>query len=224
MRGWDGRMVADAPQPLIFIAWLRTLDRLIDADELGPVFKQSWRIRPQFLRAVLTPGSAAAAWCDDVTTPVREDCAGRVALALAQSAAALAHRFGPDASAWRWGRAHVARSVHRPFDAVPGLRAIFDVTVESPGGPFTLDRGLTEFASDDPYVNRHAAAFRGIYDLAEPDRSRFMLPTGQSGNPMSADYRRFAQGWAKGKTIAIATGRAALARAVRHRLVIVPAG
>jgi penicillin amidase len=224
MHGWDGRMVSDAPQPLIFIAWLQTLDRLIDADELGPVFRQSWRIRPQFLRDVLTPGSAEAAWCDDVTTPAREDCAGRAALALDQGARALAHRFGPDASAWRWGRAHVARSIHRPFDAVPVLRAVFDVTVDSPGGPFTLDRGLTEFASDNPYVNRHAAAFRGIYDLTDPDRSRFMLPTGQSGNPLSADYRRFARGWAKGRTITIATGKAALARAVRHSLVLVPAG
>jgi penicillin amidase len=223
MRGWDGRMVADAPQPLIFIAWLRALDRLIDADELGPVFEQSWRIRPQFLRDVLTPGSDEAAWCDDVTTPAREDCADRTALALDQSAAALARQFGPNASAWRWGRVHIARNIHRPFDAIPGLRAIFDVTVESPGGPFTLDRGLTEFASDQPYANRHAAAYRGIYDLAQPDRSRFMLPTGESGNPLSADYRRFAEGWAKGKTIAIVTGKAALARAVRHRLVIVPA-
>lgn len=222
MPGWDGRMTADAPQPLIFIAWLRALARTIYADELGPLFEPSWQIRPLFLRNVLRPGAPEAAWCDDVTRPAREDCGGRVGLALDQAAAELARDQGGDPAAWRWGRVHVARNVHRPFDAVPALRRLFDVTVESPGGPYTLDRGLTEFASERPYANAHAAAFRGLYDLAAPDRSRFMIPTGQSGNPLSADYRRFARGWAEGRTIPIVTNRAALERAARHRLTLVP--
>src|SRR6185436_11895972 len=49
------------------------------------------------------------------------------------------------------------------------------------------NRGDMDFADDaEPFANRHASSLRAIYDLADPDASRFIMPGGQSGNPFSA--------------------------------------
>ena len=40
--------------------------------------------------------------------------------------------------------------------------------------------------------------YRGLYDLALPDRSRFVAATGQSGNPLSAHYDDLTALWVAG--------------------------
>ena len=40
-------------------------------------------------------------------------------------------------------------------------------------------------AERHPFASTHAAGYRGLYDLADLDRSRFVARTGQSGNPLS---------------------------------------
>ena len=57
----------------------------------------------------------------------------------------------------------------------------------------------------DPFASVHAASYRGLFDLADLERSRFIASTGQSGNPLSAHYRDLAELWAKGETIAMTT-------------------
>ena len=223
MLGWNGRMEADAPQPLIFTAWFRALNRLVYADELGPLFEREWFYRAQFLRRVLSDKDGEGRWCDDIRTRQRETCAEQIDRALDEAAAELARAYGPDPARWRWGTAHPAHDAHQPFDSVPVLRDLFDLSIETPGGAFTLNRGLTDLSSREPYANIHAAAFRGIYDLADPDRSLFMQATGESGNPLSRNYRNFLKPWAEGRYITIPTARDRVAQEARHRLVLVPA-
>jgi penicillin amidase len=45
-----------------------------------------------------------------------------------------------------------------------------------------------------------------IYDLADLDNSRFMIATGQSGNPLSAHYDDLLETWRDGKYLTIAPG------------------
>ena len=97
------------------------------------------------------------------------------------------------------------------------------MSISTPGDGYTLNRGLTTLNGSRPYANVHAAAFRGIYDLSDPERSLFMHTTGQSGNPLSRNYRDFLERWAEVRYITIPTARERLARDARHRLVLVPA-
>ena len=46
-----------------------------------------------------------------------------------------------------------------------------------------------------PFRQYHGASYRAIYDLAEPDRSLYMLSTGQSGNVLSPFYSDLARRW-----------------------------
>lgn len=223
MLGWNGRAETNAPQPLIFTAWFRALNRLVYADELGPLFERYWGYHAQFLRRVLADAGGEGRWCDDIHTRERETCPERIDRALDEAAAELARDYGTDPGRWRWGVAHRARNAHQPFDSVPVLRDLFDLSIASAGDAFTLNRGLTALNGEEPYANIHAAAFRGLYDLADPDRSLFMQPTGQSGNPLSRDYRKFLKPWSEGRYIQLPTARDRLARVTRHRLTLVPA-
>jgi penicillin amidase len=47
------------------------------------------------------------------------------------------------------------------------------------------------------------ASFRGVYDLADPDHSLFVVAPGQSGHVMSPLARNFVQRWRDGAMIMI---------------------
>jgi penicillin amidase len=49
----------------------------------------------------------------------------------------------------------------------------------------------------------HGAGLRAVYDLADLDGSRFMIAPGQSGNPLSRNYRDLIAPWASGETLTL---------------------
>lgn len=209
---WDASMRADAPEPLIFTAWMREAVRAIYSDDLGAAFGRYFDSRALALTRLLEGRAKSRDWCDDRTTPARESCGEVLAAALVTALKDLERRYGPDRSKWRWGAAHMAFGEHRPFGMVPVIGQYFNVEVPSPGGTYTLNRGKPEFAEEPPFANRHASSMRAIYDFADLDRSLYMHTTGQSGNPLSPFYRSFAERWAKVEYIEIATKRADVAK------------
>ena len=221
---WDGAMSADRPEPLIFTAWMRELSRALYADELGPVFRGAWRSRPLFLADVLADRNAESRWCDDVNTPRLETCDEILATSLEKALDDLRKRYGKDANAWKWGKAHEARLRHRPFSRSAWLRGYFDITAPSPGDGYTINRGDMDFGDDaEPFANRHASSLRAIYDLADPDASRFIMPGGQSGNPFSTHRRDLMPLWARGDYLPMVSDRKKLEAAGVQRLVLKPA-
>jgi penicillin G amidase len=213
LTAWDGTMRADLPEPLIFTAWLRAAVQAIYGDDLGPAFERFWGPRANALIRLLEGRATARDWCDDKRTAPRESCGAVLAAALTRAIEDLERRYGKDRSHWRWGNAHAALSEHRPLGALGKIAGVLDVagfvniSVASPGDDYTLDVGRMDFASAEPFGNRHAASYRAIYEFADLDRSLYMHSTGQSGNPFSAFYRSFVQRWASVDYIEIATKR-----------------
>ena len=220
---WDGAMAGERPEPLIAMAWWRELTRALYADELGDAFRPNWLPRAQFVGDALSDKDGAARWCDDVRTPASETCDQILASSLDAALADLRRRYGNDMMAWRWGAAHVALHEHRPFGRVPWLARWFDITVPSPGGPYTVDVGRSNFFDEArPFANRHAASLRAIYDLGDPEASLYIHSGGQSGNPLSRDYRAFSAAWARGEYIRMTADRARLESAGVRRLTLRP--
>ena len=221
---WDGSMAADRPEPLIAVAWWRALTRALYADELGDAFLPNWEPRAEFVTNVLSGKDGAARWCDDVRTPATETCDQILASSLDAALEDLRRRYGTDMTAWKWGAAHVALHEHRPLGRVPWLARWFDIAVPSPGGPYTVDVGRSNFFDDaQPYANRHAPSLRAIYDLADPEASLTIHSGGQSGNPLSRNYRAFTAAWARGEYIRMTADRARLEAAGARRLTLQPA-
>lgn len=219
---WDGTMAAARPEPLIAVAWWRELALALYADELGEAFRENWSPRAPFVEGVLRTRSA---WCDDVRSRPTEACGQRLSDSLDKALAELERRFGDDPRAWRWGEAHRAWHRHRPLSRNALLARFFDVTVPSAGDAYSINVGRSHFGDDTaPYASRHAASYRAIYDLADPQGSVFIQSAGQSGNPLSPHYRAFAQPWSQGEYIRAVTERSALEAGGARRLVLSPRG
>jgi penicillin amidase len=212
LAGWEGDMVAHAAAPLVFTAWYRELTRLVYADELGELFRDSWDQRAGFIVPMMK-GERYQGWCDDVKTSDAETCATLAGRAFDLAARDLDRRFG-DVANWRWGAAHVAASDHRPLGFFPVVKRFFNVAPETPGDSFSVNVGhITIRDEERPFANRHAASLRTLYDFADLEKSLFMQSTGQSGNVFSPWYDNFAERWARVEYITIPTRRESIAAA-----------
>jgi penicillin amidase len=222
LRAWDQVMRPDAAEPLIFAAWYRELSRLIYADELDDMFDSFWHVRPQFMDRILTRRQI---WCDDVRTAPVETCAALAAAALDAALRDLARRFGDDPADWRWGDAHPARMSHLIFADQPALDWLFNIDVATGGDNVTVDVGHFDPGDERrPFASKHAASYRAIYDLANLEESRFIIATGQSGNPLSRHYRDLTELWVAGRLVPIRRDAAAYRHGAIGALRLQPRG
>lgn len=206
LKAWDGRMEKSSSEALIMMAWFKNLHKDILADDLGDAYElfERGRITP-LLRLLESRG--ARDWCDRTDTLVKETCPIILADSLAKAIKEIAEKQGDDWQKWRWGKAHIALGAHRPFSRVGPLARLFNVSVESAGGPYTLRRGQTDFGEDKPFYSRHASAYRAVYDFSDLNKSMYIQSTGQSGHFLSGNYRTFSERWADMKFIQMSTRR-----------------
>jgi len=222
LEAWDGAMDRRRPEPLIFAAWFRELNRLLYADELGPLFGSYWGLRPEVVVDML---SKRKAWCDDVGTEIVETCEQRIAAALTEALDRLAERHGGDMDGWRWGEAHFADMRHQTLRFIPVLKDLTAIRIAADGGNFTVNRAGTEIRDDDaPFADRHGAGYRAVYDLGNLDNSRFIIATGQSGNPLSPRYDDLIERWRDIGSVRLAGRRDEVADGAAGVLTLAPAG
>lgn len=204
---WNGEMSEHAAEPLIFTAWMRALTRRIAADELGELIDLIEGPRPLFIERVFYDVEGAGRWCDIDKTPRAETCAEMAKLALDDALDELTAAYGDDIAAFRWGEAHVARHAHMPLGRQWPFSLFVNIEQETSGGDYTLMRAKTPGKGPAPYVNRHAAGFRAVYDFADLDRSVFIIATGQSGHFLSRHYDDLSELWRSGQYIPMTMNR-----------------
>ncbi|MBI1208969.1 MAG: penicillin acylase family protein [Azospirillum sp.] len=220
LRHWNGRMDRDRPEPLIFEWWLRDLNRALYADELGPLFGDYWNLNPRVVAQVLT---GTGPWCDDAPPPATRHCEKELKRSLESTLDALTRRHGTDLARWRWGDEHRAPLGHPLFGRIPVIRDLFDIGIETDGSVFTINRGTSRIGDPEtPFAHIHGPGYRSIYDLSDLQRSRFIITTGQSGNPLSPHYDDFVRRWRDGGSITLTGSPDAVARGGLGRLQLVP--
>lgn len=198
---WDGSMSEHLPEPLIYSAWMGALqDRLI-RDELGPVADDIRRLHPGFIDSVFRNRNGAGAWCNIVQSAPDEDCTTIARQALDRAILDLTQRYGPDVTSWRWGDAHQAHHTHPGLGQVPALGWVMNLVQSISGGTFTVSHTRLLGTGSDPFQADVGPAYRGVYDLADPDSSVFIISTGQSGHPLSRHYDDLAGLWRRGEYI-----------------------
>ncbi len=203
---WDGTMGVAQSEPLILNAWLRELSRRMFADELGEAMMQdfwSQRNMQQPLADILRNHGATGR----LVRRCAPAAAGRTgAAAVRQAAVRLA---GSDAGRfaaplWRSGRngAGAMRMKRAPsIGRSARCRCWPRCSMSAFRRPATTIRSTSAATTSrdekEPFTNRHAPSLRALYDLADPEKSRFIHSTGQSGNVLSPLYRNFSQRWAE---------------------------
>ncbi|XDA96695.1 penicillin acylase family protein [Sulfitobacter sp. LCG007] len=212
LAGWSGEMNEHLPEPLIYMAWLRSLQARMIQDELGPLAAEFTHIEPLFIERAFRNVDGAAVWCDVMQSAPVETCPELARLALDDALVWIDETWGDNLEGLRWGDAHQAVHDHPVLGSVPVLRYFVDIQQSTSGGDFTLQRGRTKGTLPNPFYNVHGAGYRGVYDFADPDSSVFVISTGQSGHFLSRHYDDLAQLWRRGEYIPMSLD-AGLARA-----------
>ena len=124
---------------------------------------------------------------------------------------------------WRWGRENVALLRHKFYSRIPLLDRLSDLSVESSGDFYTLDRGGgADNDADHPFARTHGTGYRGVYDLANPDASRFIIATGKYGHIFSRHYGDMTPLWNEGRSITLAGAEDELKRQGAEELIFKP--
>ena len=208
LRTWDGSMARDLPQPLIFTAWLRAVRRSGVARCRHPARRRRSAQRIRRLRAVIAGGAQG-----EHQGGTREHAEARLvwrrlrrALRAALEAAVtdLAARFGPDPATWRWGEPHQAVFANPLLSRLP---LIGRWTTSASQALAATPRSTAACRHCGSFESMHGPAFRAVYDLADLDRSLFVVAPGQSGNPLSSHAADFLRRWRDGETITLGPRR-----------------
>ena len=220
---WNGEMSEHRPEPLIYAAWMRALMKRLVQDELGRLADSFRHVEPIFVERVYRDVNGASAWCDVKGTVDRETCEQIAAAALDDALLWLDETYGGRIESLRWGSAHMAAHDHQALGRAPVLGFLLNIRQSSSGGDNTLMRGRTSGRDPEPFLNVHGAGYRGVYDLADPNASRFVISTGQSGHFLSDHYDDMAQLWRRGDYVTMSLDPA-LARAAAVGITVLEPG
>ncbi len=187
---WDGNHGLDSYLPSIFYRWMYHIERLACEDELGDELFASWisnhmhkRSYPKFISYPNNP------WWDNVSTEEVESRSDIFNEAWGETLEELESFFGTsNAENWKWRGARNLVHKHALGD-LPVINKYFNVgPYDMPGGVETVLNQL--FTNDSTCVHEISGgpAIRRVIDMAHPDSSWNVLPTGQSGHPSSKHY------------------------------------
>lgn len=201
LANWDGAMSEHLPEPLIYAAWMHQLQDRMIRDELGPLADEITRLYPAFIERAFRNIDGAAEWCDIRQSSAVETCQSIASQALDQAILDLDAKFGHDVTSWRWGDLHQARHVHPALGDIRGLSYVVNLLQSRSGGASTLAMAGMRGTGRNPWLNVTGPTYRGVYDLADPDSSVFVISTGQSGHPLSRHYDDMAELWRRGEYV-----------------------
>lgn len=216
---WDGRVESRGPAALLypFLAEARRAAFEPREERAGAPLPVGWD-----LMAALVDGEAPAAIWDDPGTPARETREGILVAALETSLRALEREDGADPAAWNWAKRHRLAVEHPLWSRVPLLAALVDPRpVELPGewhNPRVAGFGLGSARADVV----HIASARVLVDLGDPDRSRVVLPLGQSAHLGDLHRLDHLPVWAEGRDFPLPFTPDAVARARVSSLRLLP--
>lgn len=209
--GWDRRARTESPAAALFYTWVERLRWAIAADEYGDTLGYfPWEV----LDRVLESGESRL--IDDAGTPERETMETLSARAMREAVTLVGDRT--------WGAIHPVTSTHA-LGSLAWLDAWLDLDVgpvPSAGDPYTVN-SAHHSATRPPFRVTWGVSQRHVVDLAAPDEGGgFILPTGQSGHPMSRHYADQRETWQRGGLWRIPVDRRRAAEASRSETVLTP--
>ena len=165
---WNGEMSEHMPEPLIYAAWVRALQRRLAQDELGPLVGLVPRAEPVFIERVYRNIDGAAVWCDIRQSTAKESCTDMARLALDDALVELEEAYGPRLESWRWGDAHQALHLHQTLGTMPVLKYLVNIRQSTSGGDDTLLRGADRRAGTGAVSQRARRRAPGGLRLLRP--------------------------------------------------------
>lgn len=199
---WDSKMDRDSTAATIYIVTRYQLTRLLKSQpKLSPLninpfsdepvlqaFKAEDRLMWEVVPTLLMEN-------DTSFLGIEENWSGLLAEALKRAVAWLTDTLGPNMDGWEWGKLHRTSPIHPLTLAHPELGELLNPPSVSIGGDGDTPQAawISPGFSYNVYLT---SVGRYVFDLADWDNSRWIVPLGSSGHPGSPHYSDQAQIWA----------------------------
>lgn len=132
-----------------------------------------------------------------------------ITVSMSAAVEQLRNDYGDDPSDWQWGNVHTItlspllfREAVADSTAPTALKMIVNNVLSRgpyPVGGHSMSVNNTQYNWEDPFGQVLGASIRRIVDLSDLSRSESILPTGQSGNPLSRHFGDQTELWISGK-------------------------
>ncbi len=218
---WDGEYHLNSVGGVFFESMVVNLHQHIFADEFSSLEEyRSYRVPLKMNKVFDNPASV---WWDNVTTSgVKESKTEIIRQAFRATWQDLTEQFGNDFLAWTWDSVHFLEHDH-PIGRVASLRSFFNVgPFPSPGTGGTLNNQEFSRQEDGRYKVRSIPSTRRIIDFSDIENSISILPTGQSGNPLSKHYRDQAEMFVNGEFRKMMMNHSEIQNTAEDLLVFIP--
>lgn len=204
LRAWDFRMERMFQAPAIYSVFYNRLLENIYKDKMDAGLYREFVYSGNIpLRATISlMKNPSSYWFDDPKTSVIEDRDYMIRKSFNDALNDLEGRFGKDPALWQWGLMHHFVMVHPLSLCANFLGRLLDIgPYEVSGSGTTVDNSEYDFA--ESYDTRPGADARFLFDFSCPGEFRFILPGGQSGNPMSPHYRDMTDLYLQGRLLRV---------------------
>lgn len=201
LKDWKGDSNLNQVAPTIYNKWLYLYLKNTFEDELGKdKFEQflGTHIGKQVAtKLIANPNSI---WWDDSTTKgTKETQAFILKKSYKEAVVALEKQLGTNVASWTWNKVHTVEHQH-PLGKVSALKPIFNVgPFEIAGTNEVINNLMFGLNASGNYKVTGGPSTRRVIDFSDVENSWSIIPTGQSGNPMSAHYADQTQLYNEGK-------------------------
>ncbi len=201
LKKWNGSNNLKDIAPTIYQKWMYQYLKNTFQDELGESnFKML--LKTHIVKQIIEPQSKNenSIWWDDVSTKSKKETRAEILnKSFHEAILALENQLGKDVNFWTWNRVHTLEHQH-PLGQVAALRSIFNVgNFEVPGTTEVINNLFFDFNNNGEYAVKGGPSTRRIIDFSDIENSMSILPTGQSGNPLSKHYSDQAEIYNAGK-------------------------
>ncbi|MDC3075760.1 penicillin acylase family protein [Paracoccaceae bacterium] len=220
LTNWNGDMMTNSPEPLIYSSWVKTFKKMILEDELGLNYYYINRISPLFLEKVLRNFGDAGTWCDIKHSNKIETCTELSKKSLTISLKKLKNEYGSDVNKWRWGN---ERRVNHPSFSADGIlfpKFLREISSEISGSAHSLNSTMLNDMSQNNEAK--ASTFKMIIDFSSPNKNMFILPTGQSGHMLSKHYDDQTNIWKNGNFLFLSGTKSVVLGGSKGETIIYP--
>jgi len=210
LENWDYRYTESSTAASIFDAFFVKFTENTLKDEFGEDAYQNFVVHELIpVRTMTSLMQDSSRFFDDITTERIETRSDIVLQSMQDAILFLSDSLGSEPFEWRWEQLHTI--TFKP--------PLFSLAAEDPNSPKALSLIVDNILSKGPYpVEGHGmsvnngqyrwetpfemtlgASVRRIADLSDLNSTLSVLPTGQSGNPLSEHYGDQTQMWLNGQ-------------------------
>ncbi|WP_430906883.1 penicillin acylase family protein [Maribacter sp. 2-571] len=224
LTAWDGNYQLNSSEATLYTRWIYFFVKNIFEDELGePLFKEL--LATHLLKRLIAPmaDTQESIWWDDVSTSgKKESKQDIVQRSFQETLAALNTTLGPEMDDWKWEKVHTLEHGH-PIGQIEALRSFFNVGPFPVGGSREVINNLAfGYDGDGMYNVSSGPSTRRVIDFSDVENSHSILPTGQSGNPLSKHYKDQAEMYVQGKFRKMLLNKQEIQNSSESMLLLVP--